>query len=230
MGHSVSRLRDFNDYEESPFTVRRPSSHTAYIPERVSPSQNCSPRRANHLPNFHHDHLHHAGQEVLGVSTLQPNSQRRERAREALLSRRNCEHNLSLDSGQSGSTENQTEQTVVSRPGLSQHSLHSHHSQHSHHSGKCEEEQNSDDHLSSEDNLSHESYDLLDKEEEAHMNTFSENIKTVLSRSEISFDNSLSYSIPHTPSKISTIDDNDPSRPTNHASSSQTPHVQNTIT
>ena len=194
--------------------MRRPSSHTAYIPEQnCSPSQHCSPRRQGqvytetaHLPNFHHDHLHHAGQEVLGVSTLQPNSQRRERAREA-LSRRNCEHNLSLDSGQSNSTENPTEQTVVTRPGQarSQHSLHSHHS---HHSGKCEDEQNSDDHLSSEDNLSHESYDLLDKEEEAHMNTFSENIKTVLSRSEISFDNSLSYSIPHTPSKISTIDDN----------------------
>ena len=82
------------------------------------------------------------------------------------------------------------------------------HSHHSLHSGKCDEDQNSDDHLSSEDNLSHESYDLLDKEEEAHMNTFSENIKTVLSRSEISFDNSLSYSIPHTPSKIPTIDDN----------------------
>ena len=220
MGHSVSRLRDFNDYDSSPFSARRPSSHTAYLPDQASPSQVYT---ENHLPSFHHDHLHHAGQDVIGVSTLQPNSQRRERAREALL-RRNCDHNVSIDSGQSHSgssrtTENPTEQTVVHRqPGGGAGRLHpsvaahlSSHSLHSAHSGsvRCDEDQNSDSHLSSEDNLSHESYDLLDKEEEAaHMNTYSENIRTVLSRSEISFDNSLSYSIPHTPSKMAAIDDN----------------------
>ena len=210
MGHSVTRLRDFNDYDSSPFSGRRPSSHTAYLPDQVSPSQAYA---ETHLPSFHHDHLHHAGQDIIGVSTLQPNTQRRERAREALM-RRNCEHNVSIESGQSHSgssrtTENPTEQTVVVRGQggarlLSAHSLHSAHSG----SVRCDEDQNSDSHLSSEDNLSHESYDLLDKEEEAHMNTYSENIKTVLSRSEISFDNSLSYSIPHTPSKIAAIDDN----------------------
>lgn len=236
MGHSVSRLRDFNDYDtmESPYCGRRPSSHTAYIPEPVSPSRvsGTSPHARYtepHLPNFHHDHLHHAGQDQIGVSTLQPNTQRRERAREALL-RRNCDHNVSVDSeqtnsGSSRTTENPTEQTVVHKHQLagqptgsrltpnkmhmsnhslhSVHSVHSHQSHHSHHSIKCDEDPNSDDHLSSEDNLSHESYDLLDKEEEAaHIHSYSENIKTVMSRSELSFDNSLSYSIPHTPSKI----------------------------
>ena len=133
MGHSVSRLRDFTDYDmESPYTNRRPSSHTAYIPEPASPGHpDSSPARGRqargyaepHLPNFHHDHLHHAGQEMMGVSTLQPNTQRRERAREALL-RRGCDGQVergdSVDSGDtvshSGSsrtTENPTEQTVV---------------------------------------------------------------------------------------------------------------------
>ena len=221
MGHSVHRLRDFNDYEmeNSPYNGRRPSSHTAYVAETASPSHMTRHQYEPHLPNFHHDHLHHAGQEVLGVSTLQPNSQRRERAREALL-RRNCDLNLSVDSGQSNAesgssrtTENPTETTVVHRHGVtdqhgghltnsrltlnkvhvSTHSLHSTHSHHSHHSNiKCEPEEdpNSDDHLSSEDNLSHESYDLLDKEEEAAQHSYSDNIKTVLT-----YDNSYSYSM-----------------------------------
>ena len=138
MGHSVSRLRDFTDYDmESPHVNRRPSSHTAYIPEHrpASPGQPGHPdsspargRRARayaepHLPNFHHDHLHHAGQEMMGVSTLQPNTQRRERAREALL-RRGCDGQVERGdsvesgdtvshSGSSRTTENPTEQTVV---------------------------------------------------------------------------------------------------------------------
>ena len=132
MGHSVSRLRDFTDYDmDSPYTARRPSSHTAYIPEPALLGQpGSSPARRGgrgytepHLPSFHHDHLHHAGQETLGVSTLQPDTQRRERAREALL-RRGCDGQVergdSVDSGDtvshSGSsrtTENPTEQTVV---------------------------------------------------------------------------------------------------------------------
>ena len=132
MGHSVSRLRDFTDYDmESPYTHRRPSSHTAFIPEPgvtgdqlgASPSHRARGYTEPHLPSFHHDHLHHAGQEMLGVSTLQPNTQRRERAREALL-RRGCDGQQdpggSVDSGDtvshSGSsrtTENPTEQTVV---------------------------------------------------------------------------------------------------------------------
>jgi len=233
MGHTVSRLRDFDNLDmDSPFSGRRPSSHTAYIPEPTSPgaSQSSSPRRVlygePHLPNFHHDHLHHQGQDQLGVATLQPNTQRRERAREALLRRNMCDFNVSVDStqtnsGSSRTTENQTDQTVVQKQQInrqlpnkvhrSNHSLHSAHSVHSVHSVKSLEDPNSDDHLSSEDNLSHESYDLLDKEEEAQINTFSENMKTVLSRSELSFDNSLSYnfpnSIPHTPSKIPNIEE-----------------------
>ena len=191
MGHSAHRLHsDFNDYDnmdQSPYSGRRPSSHTAYVAESVSPSH-ARHQYEPHLPSFHHDHLHHAGQDVIGVSTLQPNSQRRERAREALL-RRNCDLNLSVDSGHSNAdsgssrtTENPTETTVVHKHHLtnsrqtlnkihvsthSLHSVHSHHSHHSHHSNlKCDEDElNSDDHLSSEDNLSHESYDLLDKEQ-----------------------------------------------------------------
>jgi len=230
MGHTVSRLRDFDNLDmDSPFSGRRPSSHTAYIPEPISPgaSQGSSPRRVMygepHLPNFHHDHLHHQGQDQLGVTTLQPNSQRRERAREALLRRNVCDFNISVDStqtnsGSSRTTENQTDQTVVQKqqinrqlPNPMHRSNHSLHSAHSAHSVKSLEDPNSDEHLSSEDNLSHESYDLLDKEEEAQINTFSENMKTVLSRSELSFDNSLSYnfpnSIPHTPSKIPNIEE-----------------------
>ena len=102
MGHTVSRLRDFDNLDmDSPFSGRRPSSHTAYIPETASPgaSQGSSPRRVMygepHLPNFHHDHLHHQGQDQLGVATLQPNTQRRERAREALLRRNVCDFNIS---------------------------------------------------------------------------------------------------------------------------------------
>ena len=236
LGHRDNRLRDFDNLElDSPLNVRRPSSHTAYIPEPRGSregSLGSSPRalRARmfgepHLPNFHHDHLHHQGQEQLGVATLQPDTQRRERAREALLRRNICDFNVSVDStqtnsGSSRTTENPTEQTVVPRedgglqstlprPGQVRCATHSMLALQGAQDLELEleledEEANSQgEHLSSEDNLSHESYDLL--EEPPGGNSLSETMKTVVSRSELSFDNSLSYnyggSIPHTPSK-----------------------------
>ena len=83
LGHTGSRLRDFDNIDmDSPFSGRRPSSHTAYIPEPTGShegSLGSSPRAVRarlfgeaHLPNFHHDHLHHQGQDQLGVATLQP--------------------------------------------------------------------------------------------------------------------------------------------------------------
>ena len=235
LGHTGSRLRDFDNLDmDSPFSGRRPSSHTAYIPEPTGShdgSLGSSPRAARarlfgepHLPNFHHDHLHHQGQDQLGVATLQPDTQRRERAREALLRRNICDFNVSIDStqtnsGSSRTTENPTEQTVVQRgvdDGGAQSTLPRPQVRCSTHSllaakeqgvevREDKEEQEDDsqgDHLSSEDNLSHESYDLL---EEPPCGSFSDNMKTAVSRSELSFDNSLSYnyagSIPHTPSK-----------------------------
>ena len=235
LGHTGSRLRDFDNIDmDSPFSGRRPSSHTAYIPEPTGShegSLGSSPRAVRarlfgeaHLPNFHHDHLHHQGQDQLGVATLQPDTQRRERAREALLRRNICDFNVSIDStqtnsGSSRTTENPTEQTVVQRgvdDGGAQSTLPRPQVRCSTHSllaakeqgledREEKEEQEDDsqgDHLSSEDNLSHESYDLL---EEPPCGSFSDNLKTAVSRSELSFDNSLSYnyagSIPHTPSK-----------------------------
>ena len=216
VGHSVSRLRDFQDYDmESPYCNRRPSSHSAYVGGVGVVSGPVSPHHGSHahLPSFHHDPLHHLGSGAgLGVSTLQPNSRGRDRAREALLRRQLGESgggdSGSQHSGHSGSsrqtTEQVTEQTVVTRQlGLSTPSLHSVHSLHSHHSlhSRAEleaAEHNSDEQLSSEDNLSHESYDLLDKEAEAaHLHSYSDNMKTGLSRSDLSFDNSLSYSASH---------------------------------
>lgn len=240
MGRTVSRLRDFDDFSmDSPYSGRRPSSHTAFVPQPSSPgSMDSSPRRLvyglQHLPNFHHDHLHHQEQDQLGINTLQPNSQRRERAREALLRRNLCDFNVSLESGatnsvssRTGTTELRTDPTVV--PNFSGRMDHqgknqsqSNTSLHSNQSAKSEDP-DSIDHLSSEDNLSHESYDLLDKEEEAQINSFSENMKTVLSRSELSFDNSVSYSqplsMPPTPNRVENLDgnfvlDNDPGQST----------------
>ena len=139
--------------------------------------------------------------------------------------RRNiCDFNVSIDStqtnsGSSRTTENPTEQTVVQRgvdDGGAQSTLPRPQIRCSTHSllaakeqeaeeREDKEEQDEDsqgDHLSSEDNLSHESYDLL---EEPPCGSFSDNLKTAVSRSELSFDNSLSYnyagSMPHTPSK-----------------------------
>ena len=109
-------------------------------------------------------------------------------------------------SSRTGTTEVKTDQTVVHNRANDVHgNSRSNQSLHSNQSGKSEDV-DSVDHLSSEENLSHESYDLLEaQEEEAQINTFSENIKTVLSRSELSFDNSVSFtlpvSIPHTPSR-----------------------------
>ena len=211
MGRTVSRLRDFDDFSmDSPYSGRRPSSHTAYIPQPGSPgSIESSPRRLmlgeHHLPNFHHDHLHHQEHDQLGINTLQPNTQRRDRAREALLRRNLCDFNISVESGatnsissRTGTAEVKTDQTVVQnfsgRVGTNRDSR-SNLSLHSNQSGRSEDP-NSADNFSSEDNLSHESYDLLDKEEEAQINTYSDNLKTVLSRSDISFDNSILYSLP----------------------------------
>ena len=228
-GRTVSRLRDFDDFSmDSPYSGRRPSSHTAYIPQPTSPgSLESSPRRTlygeHHLPSFHHDHLHHQEHDQLGINTLQPNTQRRERAREALIRRNLCDFNVSVDSAatnsvssRTGTTEVKTDQTVVqnfaNRDSSDVHgNSRSNQSLHSNQSGKSEDP-DSVDHLSSEENLSHESYDLLEaQEEEAQINTFSENIKTVLSRSELSFDNSISYtlpaSIPHTPSRTQDEED-----------------------
>ena len=238
LGHTHTRLRDFDNLDmDSPFSGRRPSSHTAYIPETQGSqdgSLGSSPRAVRarmfgepHLPNFHHDHLHHQGQEQLGVATLQPDTQRRERAREALLRRNLCDFNISADStqtnsGSSRTTENPTEQTVVPRDGggpestlprparCATHSMLALDRVEQDQEAKDREEQEEQEedsqgeHLSSEDNLSHESYDLL--EEPPGGGSFSETMKTVVSRSELSFDNSLSYnahsrSIPHTPSK-----------------------------
>ena len=223
MGRTVSRLRDFDDFSmDSPYSGRRPSSHTAFVPQPSSPgSIESSPRRTlygeHHLPNFHHDHLHHQEHDQLGVNTLQPNTQRRERAREALIRRNQCDFNISVDSAatnsissMTGTTEMRTDQTVLQNfPGRTEaqgniSEIRSDQSLNSNISDKSED-RNSVEHLSSEDNLSHDSYDLIDKEEEAQVNTYSENMKTVLSRSELSFDNSLSYSlpvsVPHTPNR-----------------------------
>ena len=214
MGRTVSRLRDFDDFSmDSPYSGRRPSSHTAYVPQPSSPgSIESSPRRTmygeHHLPNFHHDHLHHQEHDQLGVNTLQPNTQRRERAREALIRRNQCDFNISLDSAatnsissMTGTTEQKTDQTTVVQNRTEAQvnnaaEIRSNLSLNSNLSEKSEDHNSVDQALSSEDNLSHDSYDLIDKESSGQINTFSENIKTVLSRSELSFDNSLSYSLP----------------------------------
>ena len=111
-GRTVSRLRDFDDFlMDSPYSGRRPSSHTAaYLP--AAQQQAASPdlgvgggfREHHHLPSFHHDHLHHQEQDQLGINTLQPNTQRRERAREALMRRNQCEFNISQESSGAATT------------------------------------------------------------------------------------------------------------------------------